>query len=372
VISSRTVGARGLKRTQTLLASGCVCSPTWSGEYSHRKVVTAFLSSALLAWFTTVGYILLEPRNKSKRTNPIDELWKKHICLPVQRWVGPHADVWSECFYRVTFSLSDQQLVTGIAILTAGFKMLAQGTITAYHFSIVRDLAFFSSNAHLLSLLVLWTSFGSIRKHHKRTGARRRFPVTFVTMWRFSCMAVFFGLLMAATWMSAHRDWDEWADCPARCIPKGIQNVGGVPIAWAIATTYFMVTQYSSCAMQLGEKIMGRATGLRKRTRDVDKGLRARLKSRPILLKAYKVLRLVLVSWRFYNWSEFFELLEMMVWFLANCYWVAGNRAAAKWVFDTSADGRNERAKEDEWGFGQIVPLFLLSELEDRVHCSIC
>jgi hypothetical protein len=69
-----------------------------------------------------------------------------------------------------------------------------------------------------------------------------------------------------------------------------------------------------------------------------------------------------------YNWSEFFELLEMMVWFLANCYWVSGNRAAAKWVFDTSADGRKERAKEDEWGFGQIVPLFLLSELEDRVH----
>jgi hypothetical protein len=84
---------------------------------------------------------------------------------PIQRWVGLNADVWSERFYRVTFSLSDQLLVTGIAILTAGLKMLGQGTVTAYHFSIIRDLAFFSSNAHLLSLLVPWISFGSVRKH---------------------------------------------------------------------------------------------------------------------------------------------------------------------------------------------------------------
>jgi hypothetical protein len=225
--------------------------------------------------------------------------------------VVPYADVWSECFYSVTFSLSDQQLVTGIAILTAGIKMLAQGTVTAYHFSIVRDLAFFSSNAHLLSLLVLWTSFGSICKHHKRTGARTRFLVTFVTKWRFFCMAVFFGLLMAATWMSAYRDWDEWADCPARCIPKGIQNIGGVPMAWAIATTYFMVTQYSSYAMQLGEKIMGRATVFRKRTRDVDKGVRTRLKDRPILLKVYNLLRAVLVGWRFYSTRSKVSVLKL-------------------------------------------------------------
>lgn len=335
--------------------------------YRHliTQVLVAFLCSALFAWFSTAGYVVLEPRayQKPKRSNPIDEWWTKHICLSVQRWVGSNADVWSECFYRVTFSLSDQQLVTGIAILAAGFKMLAEGTITAYHFSVVRDLAFFSSNAHLLSLLVLWTSFGSVRKHHKRTGTRRRFPVAWVTKWRFFCMLIFFGLLMAATWMSAYRLWDEWADCPAHCIPKGTENIGGVPMNWAIATTYFLVTQYASYTLQLGEKIMGRARTLRRKTRDADRAIVERVESRPIILSAYKCVRACMVAWRFYNWSEFIELLEMMAWFLANCYFVSENRATAKWVFGTSSSGKRERAKEDEWGFGQIVPLFLLSKL---------
>jgi hypothetical protein len=289
----------------------------------------------------------------------VDEWWTKHICLPVQERI-PHPELWSECFYRVTMTLSDQQLVTGIAILAASFKLLNEGTITAYHFTIARDLAFFSSNAHLLSLLALWSFWGSERKTSRLTGFQRRFPVPFVTKWRFFCMLVFLGLLMAATWHTAYGLWDDWASCPARCIPKGRNNMGGEPLAWAIASTYFLVTQYTSYAMALGERILGRAEALRTRTRKVDDAVEERLKEIPVVLLMYKGVRGLAVVWRFYNFSEFFELLEMMAWFLANCYWVSQNREAAKDVFGNSTRGKKERAREDEWGFGQIVPVLLL------------
>lgn len=257
-------------------------------------------------------------------------------------------------------TLSDQQLVTGIAILAASFKLLNEGTITAYHFTIARDLAFFSSNAHLLSLLALWNYWGSERKTSRLIGGNRRFPVPFVTKWRFFAMLVFLGLLIAATWHTAYGLWDEWASCPARCIPKGRSNMGGEPLGWAVASTYFMVVQYTSYAMAIGERILGRAKTLRNHTHKFDDAMTKRLKASPAALLMYKAVRGLAVLWRWFNFSEFIELLEMMAWFLANCYWVSQNRAAAEDVFGHSAQGRKERAREGEWGFGQIVPVLLL------------
>jgi hypothetical protein len=213
----------------------------------------------------------------------VDEWWTKNICLPVQQYVR-RPELWAECFFRVTFTLSDQQLVTGIALLVASFKLPGEGEITAYHFGVARDLAFFSSNVHLLSLLVLWTSLGSERKSLKRTGERRRLPVPFVTKWRLVCMLVVMGFLMAATWQSAHRLWDDWANCPARCIPTGRNNLGGQPLKWAIASTYFLVTQYSFYAMSIGEKILGRAETFRACTRRAHEKVESSLKNHRVIL----------------------------------------------------------------------------------------
>jgi hypothetical protein len=57
------------------------------------------------------------------------------------------------------------------------------------------------------------------------------------------------------------------------------------------------------------------------------------------------------------------ELLQMMAWFSVNCYWVRGNRDAGEEVRGNTIAGEKERSKEDEWGFGQIVPLVLLSKV---------
>jgi hypothetical protein len=59
-----------------------------------------------------------------------------------------------ESLQRFILALSDQQLVTGVAILTAG--ILKSCTISWWEFQIVVSLAWFSSTTHLSTLVILW------------------------------------------------------------------------------------------------------------------------------------------------------------------------------------------------------------------------
>ena len=59
----------------------------------------------------------------------------------------------SEALEKFILTLSDQQLVTGLAILIAGYTRPC--TISQYHFNIIAALAWFSSTTHLATLAVL-------------------------------------------------------------------------------------------------------------------------------------------------------------------------------------------------------------------------
>ena len=56
---------------------------------------------------------------------------------------------------KFVLSLSDQQIVTGIAIMAAGLRGLAKGTISTYHYQIVLYLAWLSSSVHLSAISLL-------------------------------------------------------------------------------------------------------------------------------------------------------------------------------------------------------------------------
>ena len=56
---------------------------------------------------------------------------------------------------QVVLFLSDQQIVTGIAIMGAGFQGLRLGGIDSYHYQTVIYLAWMSSSVHLSALSVL-------------------------------------------------------------------------------------------------------------------------------------------------------------------------------------------------------------------------
>src|ERR1700734_1263414 len=63
------------------------------------------------------------------------------------------ARFWRPILERFILGLSDQQLVTGLAILITGYYLHCK--ISYYHFNLVINLAWFSSTTHLATLLAL-------------------------------------------------------------------------------------------------------------------------------------------------------------------------------------------------------------------------
>ncbi|KAM0713404.1 hypothetical protein Q7P37_010366 [Cladosporium fusiforme] len=56
---------------------------------------------------------------------------------------------------KFILTLSDNQIVTGIAILAAGFRGLRKGDISVYHYQVVLYLAWLSSSVHLSAISLL-------------------------------------------------------------------------------------------------------------------------------------------------------------------------------------------------------------------------
>jgi hypothetical protein len=63
-------------------------------------------------------------------------------------------DMKIEALQRLILALSDQQLITGLAILAAG--IIKSCTISWWEFQVVVSLAWFSSTTHLSTLVILW------------------------------------------------------------------------------------------------------------------------------------------------------------------------------------------------------------------------
>jgi len=96
---------------------------------------------------------------------------------------------------------SDQQVVTGIAILSAGYSQLRCG-LSSYHWEIVVYLAWFSSVTHLTTLTVLCQYF-------------RDNPL--IRNWRAAFMLATVTLLGVALLPTTHRYWGTTPGVPAQC-----------------------------------------------------------------------------------------------------------------------------------------------------------
>ena len=124
---------------------------------------------------------------------------------------------------KFVLSLSDQQIVTGIAIMAAGLRGLAKGTISTYHYQIVLYLAWLSSSVHL-SAISLLTPYLS-EYHGLRT-------------WRLIGMLTLLVMLLVAlvptlsdNWGTIDDSYDPYND--------GVQPTGwGVPAACFWGRTY--------------------------------------------------------------------------------------------------------------------------------------
>ena len=75
----------------------------------------------------------------------------------VAQWKRDHDEVseaWSEALQNAVLAFSDQQVVTGIAILVSAYVQISRG-LQVYHWQVAVDLALFSSITHLTTLTCL-------------------------------------------------------------------------------------------------------------------------------------------------------------------------------------------------------------------------
>jgi hypothetical protein len=331
----------------------CICPPLKADpDIAGIGVIFSFLFSAAFTLLASIGYFLLEPRVKQRHLNPFDEFFAERVCIPFQRRFKDPIGL-SNAFFRVVLAFGDQQLVTGIAILVAGFVMLAKNSITVYHFSIVLDMAWFSSNCHLLCIIIIARQLDSEAYGSKRAKPESRIPLSFVMAWRVAFMVFMCIWLIAANWPSGYRDWDSVFDCSAKCIPWDYSEMDGTPRRWLIFTELTLVFSYSIAIIRVtgfGER---RLAALRDWVTKSDSHVRARLRALPFTLRIYGFLRLFAVGIWFAFWSNFLDLVYYALWFGLGCFFTDSDRTGGQILMSN-----HEKAREAETGFGQLIPIF--------------
>jgi hypothetical protein len=246
--------------------------------------------------------------------------------------------------------LSDQQIVAGIAVLVAAIIGLAEphpDSIRIYHFSIVSDLAWFSSNTHLLSLLVLVSYDDSvksgikIRSKHKLRSRRNRCLRTT----RIAFMLILAVLLLYTCYISGYENWYDEFQCPTKCVMAG--QKGGEPRQWMIVNFVAVIYGYSIHIFMLSRsaRILW--------VTHTNSFLRPKASHRHTQLTK-TAMRIPFLLWHFLA-SEVVMVAEICAWFGLGVYWVMSDRIIAHGLMDAS-----EIDKEDRMGFGQLVPLILL------------
>jgi hypothetical protein len=260
---------------------------------------------------------------------------------------------------KFVLSLSDQQIVTGIAIMAAGLRGLAKGTISTYHYQIVLYLAWLSSSVHLSAISLLTPHLS------KYNGLRT---------WRLVGMLALLIMLLIGLVPTTSDNWGTVSEAfdPSR---TGVQPTGwGVPAACFWARTYgngvnndaplgyaILVVSY---VWKVGELFVSP-----NRLYHVVVRVPVRiLMEEPLcaIARRYarKQHRRYLIVFRLYLMLclPMFAALETLVSFSA-ALWLSILGlvfGTLQIVIPRNQNLASTAVQEEKWGFGQLVPLILL------------
>ena len=322
------------------------------------------MSAFFTVLFTIVCLILIryDTTTGAITYNPIDKWFRRKFSKPAQDFNRVKAKIYSEILFDVVVTLSDQQLVTGIAMLLAGIIGIrdgSPGSMSVYHFSLVSDLAWLSSNTHLASLLVVRAYRNSRKPEDQREDQN---PNTIITGNRFGgflprtiriiLMAVQAMLLLYCSYRLGYIGIYVQFRCPIACTDPKIS--GGVPRDWKIVNFVFILYSYPLQILQSFET-PSEYWNQRLRPKIVDsKSLPSTSTQQKGNWKS-KARRLVWPGLWYFLASEAVEIAQLIVWFVLGIYWVTGDRVAGQQVMEPG-----EIETENRLGFGQLVPLVLL------------
>ena len=316
-------------------------------------VVSALLVLCLSA--TRLIFTIPDPQN----TNGLDLLvCKAFNRMGIYKITKSKREFWLPVIEKVVLGLSDQQLLTGLAVLIAGFW--THCSISVYHFTLVNDLAWFSATVHLTTLSML-------------DGFFLENPV--LRNWRVTLMVALAMLLVASTVMQGHYEWfDSWP-YNAQCLFDDlIGNTGGGPRYWmcvnlALLYIYYpmsIITLYDRPRKFLIEWLWKKPMAARNEAIRHLQNKKSDVNSPTFLegsMKRFSFTLLIFfvstVSWMYFALmtllsSSAFYLVGDIVWYAYGLWGLIEDR-----MIPPSQMNGNENAMS----FGQNVPILLLSSI---------
>ena len=295
------------------------------------------------------------------KSNPIDRLVHEAVKkVSSFEFANSRRKFWIPIIQKLVLTLSDQQLLTGIAVLVAAFW--THCSISVYHFALVNDLAWFSATVHVITLGVLPAYFHSPERHVQRN-------------WRVALMIVTACLLIASTVMSGHREWYDGWPYDAQCLFDDlIGNIGGAPRYWMSVNLALILIDYPLSIVLLFERptrflvkwLMTKPVEARDNAIDVLKSKKSSMTSTKFIeggMSRFACLLLIAmvrgVGWVYFALialitSQVSNLLLDTFWFAYSLWSIIEDRM----IPSSDIDG-----DENAMTFGQIVPILPLSSL---------
>lgn len=267
-------------------------------------------------------------------------------------------DFWVPIIQKLVLSLSDQQLLTGLAVLIAGFW--THCNISVYHFALVNDLAWMSSAVHLTTLSVLHDYL------LKRPTLRN---------WRVVLMVAMALLLVASNVMQGHYEWyDSWP-YDAQCLFDNLNgNIGGAPRYWMSVSLALIFIFYPLSIVPLFERPtkffhLWLGTKPRNAQDQAIESLKEKMShnTSPAFLKgsmkrfgcAILIMFVSTISWMYFapmalGGSNTCSLALDIFWFTYSLWSL---------IEDREIPPSEMNGSENSMSFGQIIPILLLSSI---------
>ena len=252
---------------------------------------------------------------------------------------------WTNILLQTLLVLSDQQLIAGIAMIVAALAL--RTSISVYHFTIVTDLLWFSMNVHLQGM---WSLIYYMRDH----------PVS--RNWSMFLMVLMALSIIIFQVFTSHRYWNDSWPYELHCLVDDLRsNIEGVPSKWTIANVILITHHYSVLIIYLWNidgwaysRLFEPCWQLLKHRRQEAKERRSYskfLRSCRLFIELIFLLPVIILL--LYVDSDCLSLVESAAWFAYGLYWVFTDRQ-----IDPACIKEGDETK---MGFGQIVPLVLLS-----------
>ena len=172
-------------------------------------MLIGFAATAYSTLLFCVAYYLFDRKHVS---NPVDKRCIDRFYRLINQ--SRPTEKWAKALEAAVLTYSDQQIITGMAIMISGYSQL-RGGLAVYYWQLTVDLAWFSSITHLTTLTCLRYYF------QERRGLK---------LLRLICMAVTAGMLSFAVASTGYLGGKNFSyDYPAWCLfhPKLLRTATG-------------------------------------------------------------------------------------------------------------------------------------------------